>query len=352
MGDGYDPREVRKESYIISSVDLREVVRRWARAADKWVWSTQPRFVFEEDGTERDMLAPVDEVLPEHYEDEVGWWTCHPDTHIEDLAVIYRNAGRGDPEAFPVRGPRDLCYVVLVTSNAFPLKDEPLADRFSGHYGCRFVVVARFEPPIGIEELRRDPILRQWGALKAGFVRAAMSMPDEVWDRLIELVASPGEPRSGAVPAPRGRRKGRQVRPDPINKRRLEYRLEDWLEAHPESLRAFGYQLAVEARQVLCTPDHEGTIDLLCRRLDRKDSYVVIELKAAEVRRDAIAQALGYVGWLRTHIAGSDVSAIVIGIGEHIQVPWVIEAVDGIARLDWSDFDLPGDLRDELGVIC
>ena len=158
-------------------MDLLEVDRRWGAAARKWVWSARPRYVFEDDGSERDWLEPVDDVLPEDYEDESGWWTCHPETRIDDLAVVYRNAGRNDPEPFPIVGPRDLCYIVLVTSEPFPLKDDPLARELAKFHGCRYVVVSRFEPPVPIEDLRNDPVLAEWPALRAGFVRAAMPCP-------------------------------------------------------------------------------------------------------------------------------------------------------------------------------
>jgi len=146
-----------------------------------------------------------------------------------------------------------------------------------------------------------------------------------------------------AKPAPR------VVRRDPEVARRLEARLEDWLEANPAALDALGPPLSVEARQVYCR-GHEGTIDLVCRRRDRRDAWVVIELKADEVRRDAIAQVLGYVAWLREDVGTDEVTGVVIGLQPHRQVQWVLDAVDGVDIAHWSDFDLPDDLRDELGL--
>lgn len=95
-------------------MDLREVDRRSGGGARKWVWSARPRYVLEEDGTERPDLEPVEDVSDDDFEDETGWWTCDPDTAVGDLAVIYRSSGIQDPD-YPVRGPKDLAYVALAT---------------------------------------------------------------------------------------------------------------------------------------------------------------------------------------------------------------------------------------------
>lgn len=324
---------------------IREVDRRWGGTATKWVWSARPRYMFDEDGSERAVLEPVDEVLPTDYTDETGWWTCHRDTKMHDLAVMYRNAGKKDPEPYPVEGPKDLCYVCLAVSCALPLAEDPLAGEFSEHYGCRFVVVARFEPSIGIGELRADAITRDWGALKAGFVQAAMPMPDEVWHRLVEMGTTE---RPAAV---LGRR--RKPRLPEGERRRLEQRLEDWLESNPHELRrVVGFDVVVHQRQMLCTPDHDGTIDLLCRRADQSRRHLVVELKVEEVKRDAVAQVLGYVGWLRAQPDVDNATALIIGLEPHVQVPWVLETLpEGLVQTaHWDKLDLPDDLASELGL--
>lgn len=324
-------------------MDVRELDRRWGATASKWVWSARPRYVFEEDGSEREDLEPVDEVLPEDYSDESAWWTCDPKTEMHNIAVIYRNAGTNDPD-FPVGGPKDLCYVCLVLSNPFPLADNPLAGEFAEHYGCRYIVLARFQPPIGIGELRTDPVTRDWGALRAGFVKAAMPMPDQIWHRLVEMAEAHRPPRRGS---------GRRRRRLPEGERhRLEQRLEDWLEVHPEELAKVALNVAVERRQVLCSPGHDGTIDLLCRHTDQPGSYLVVELKSEEIKRDAIAQVLGYVAWLRSRTGIGDVTALVIGLDPHIQVPWVLKTLpQGLVELaHWGQFNVPVDLARELGL--
>jgi hypothetical protein len=297
----------------------------------------QAPHVFEEDGSERTDMEPVDEVLPEHYTDEAGWWTCDPRTKMHDLAVIYRSTGAAGPDRYPVLGPKDLRYVCIALSDAFPLADDPLAGEFSDHYGCRYVVVARFEPPISIGELRSDPITREWPALKAGFVRAAMAMPNEIWDRLVEITGiHRTHPRRGRCTA----------RLTEGEQHHLERRLEDWLEQHPQQLRRIGHDVVAYQRQMICHPDHDGTIDLLYKYADRPDSFLAVELKAGEIKRDAVAQVLGYVGWLRNQPGVSNASALIIGLDPHLQVPWVLATLpDGLVQIaNWDALDLPDGL--------
>jgi RecB family endonuclease NucS len=148
-------------------------------------------------------------------------------------------------------------------------------------------------------------------------------------------------------------RRGPRRRLGPGERDDLERRLEGWLEAHPEALRPLGFDLAVEQRQMLCTPGHDGTIDLLCRRLDREASYVVVELKVDdEIRRDAVAQVLGYVGWLRSRPGVEDAAGLIIGLAPHTQVPWVLGVLpEGLVRVaHWDELAVSGDLARDLGL--
>ncbi len=171
-----------------------------------------------------------------------------------------------------------------------------------------------------------------------------MPMPQEIWDRLVEMSST------GRGMRPRGARRTPRL---PERKRYpLERQLEEWLEAHPEELRRIGFDVVVHRRQMLCIPGHDGTIDLLCRRAGQPNRYLVIELKAEEIRRDAVAQVLGYVGWLRTRPGVDDATALIIGLNLHIQVPWVLKTVpDGLVQVtDWSELDVPDELARDLGL--
>ncbi len=319
-------------------MDLREVDRRYG-GSRKWVWSAQPRFVFEDDGTERPDLEPVEDVGDEAFEDETGWWTCHPDTKAGDLAVIYRSSGNKDPD-YPVRGPKDLAYVALVTSEPpFALDRDPFAieQGLGGKYGCNVLIVAKIEPPVGLAELRADPVLRDWPALKASFVKAAMPMPDAVWRRFVEVAASDG--RSPSARRPQRRRSST------LERRHIERQLEDWLTESLDALRPHGLDLELVGRQIYCE-GHEGTMDVLCRRAGGRAEFVVLELKVDEVRRDAVGQILGYLGWLRRRREVSEATGVLIGGWQHPQVPYALDEVDAkVQWISWDTLDLPGDLR-------
>jgi hypothetical protein len=321
---------------------ITDVDRRYAAAAGaKWVWVSGPQYTFEADGKAPRWLLPVEEVLPEHFDDDNGWWTCHPDTKAGDLAVLYRSGAENDPGYVPRYGPKDVSHVLLATSDAFALADDPLVGEFADKHGCCFVTLAEFSPPIGIRTLRADRVLASWPALRAGFVRSASPMPEEVWRRLVQL------DRKSTTPRGTGRR---QLTPS--ERRDIEHRLEQWLAAHVDALEPLigGPVELAGGPQWQLGEDHGGTLDPLLRRRDRHGDLIVIELKVDDVRRDAIAQALGYVGWLRAQPGVARVTAIVIGLEEQIQVPWVRSMLgDEIAVSHWDDVaGLPKPLRNLL----
>ncbi|MDA0179319.1 PDDEXK nuclease domain-containing protein [Solirubrobacter phytolaccae] len=266
------------------------------------------------------------------FDDENGWWTCHPETRAGDLAVVYRSAGARDSE-FPVRGPKDLAYVVLATSDAFRLDENPLAvdAGFGRHYGCHHAFVAKIDPPIRLAELRADLVLSAWPALKASFVRAAMPMPEQVWQRLLEIAGVvAGRRPSNAVTGHR-----------PLKPVRTELELENWLAQNLSVLREHGLDLELIGQQVFCK-GHDGTIDILCHLKDEPRHYVVIELKAGEVRRDAVGQILGYVGWVRNAPDAIDVTGVLIGQSQHRQVPYALaEVVSRVRWISWDSIEFP-----------
>jgi hypothetical protein len=320
-------------------VDLDEVNRRWGPA--RWVWSARAKYLFHEDGTERRDLAPVDEVTAEDYSDESGWWTCHRD-HAEDkLSVIYRSAGKDDD--FPLVGPRDLRYVFLATKNARPLKHDPFAGKFANHHGCPYVVVSQFDPPITIDRLRRE-FGDTWPALRAGFVQAAMPMPPEVWERLIEIDRENRVSGVTTRSAPTF---------SPAEREAREARVQDWLATNLTVLRAIGLDLTLRDQSWLCGWDHQGRIDLLLEERTRPGHLVAVELKVDEVRREAVAQVLGYVGWLRQQPWVRDARGLILGNGAHRQVPFVLDVLDErlVQRVDWSDLPLPPEIRRELRLV-
>lgn len=310
-------------------MDLGEVLLRYG-TGQKWQWTTSPEFVLDDDGSDRAHLEPVAEVLDWHWTDQNGWWTCDPRTEPGDLAVVYRS-----------QKSKDLRYVVLCTSAPFSLADDAGAQRagLNEKMGCRCVVVSKIEPSIAIQELRDDPIVARWPALRNDFVRGAAPVPDDVWDRLMEMSTGHRPPRPKPVP-PAGT----------IARKQLEHDLETWLADNLDALRPLGFEVELVRRQFLCDPGHDGTIDLLCQPRGKAKQRVAIELKAVEVDRDAVAQTLGYLGWLDQQTGVGSASGIVIGVGAHRQVEYVLDRVcdDQLHILNWAQLPLPPELAERL----
>ena len=116
----------------------------------RWVWTTRP-----------EAYPGLD--VREHS------WCCAPGTRSGDLGVVYRSRER-----------KDISHLVVVRSDAeFPGPGAP---------ACRVEVLARFPEPLALAEMRADPVLAQWPALRASFVQRCFPVPDPVWTRLRELL--------------------------------------------------------------------------------------------------------------------------------------------------------------------
>ena len=127
----------------------------------RWVWVVGPSCYLDEHGGEDPKLRPGTAGLR---------WACHRDTHAGDLAVLYRS-----------RRAKDLAYLFRATS-------EPVLE--DGAWNCEASVVCRLPRPVGLAELRADPVTAAWPALRASFVRTAFPVPDDVWERLMAMSGS------------------------------------------------------------------------------------------------------------------------------------------------------------------
>lgn len=226
-----------------------------------WVWVTGPDYYLEPDGiTENRELDPDSEYSTDN------WWTCHRDTKKDDLVVLYRSTMA-----------KDIKYLIRVTSDAYSLADDPDAEP-GWTWGCDFEVIERFDHGIAIAELRADPITARWPALRAAFVRSAWSVPQEVWDRLLQMAEVTSQ------------RVATQLR---FSKQRAlkEAEIEQELLTSPSLLRDLGLSFDRLRRQVKCRTS--GFADLV--GYSRSDvPSLVIELKRGWAGRDAVAQVLGY----------------------------------------------------------
>jgi len=135
----------------------------------RWVWSTRPDHYRDASGDEHPHLDPTAPEVPEP-------WCCSSRVRAGDLGVVYRSRER-----------RDLSHLVVVRSDA---ERAPEPD---GGWTCRVRVLARFREPLELLELRADPVLSRWPALRASFVQRCFPVPEPVWQRL--LVVGPPELR-------------------------------------------------------------------------------------------------------------------------------------------------------------
>ncbi|MCD2186613.1 endonuclease NucS domain-containing protein [Actinomycetospora soli] len=231
------------------------------REPQHWVWVTGPEYYLESDGvTENRELDPDSDYATDN------WWTCHRDTKKDDLVVLYRSTVA-----------KDIKYLIRATSDAYTLADDPDAEP-GWTWGCDFEVIERFDHGIGIAELRSDPITAQWPALRAAFVRSAWSVPQDVWDRLLQMA----EVTSHHVAL--------QIRVS-LQRALKEAEIEEELLTSPALLRNVGLSFDHLRSQVKCRAS--GFADLV--GYNRSDMpSVVIELKRGRASRDAVAQVLGY----------------------------------------------------------
>jgi predicted RNA-binding protein with PUA-like domain len=125
-----------------------------------WVWVVGPDCYLDDDGGEHPKLAPGAPAMR---------WACHRDTRPGDLAVLYRS-----------QRAKDLAYLLRATS-------DPAYEPGPRPWNCAAEVVERLEHPVPLADLRADPVTATWPALRASFVRTGAPVPDDVWDRLIEM---------------------------------------------------------------------------------------------------------------------------------------------------------------------
>jgi len=209
--------------------------------------------------------------------------------------VLYRSSGARDPD-YSVRGPKDFAYIFLVTSRrAFPLYEDidAIEEGLEHHYGCHSVPIAKLNPPIPIEQLREDDVLRQWKAYRASFVRAASPCPEPVWNRLMELALSGGPYARPARRRRPPREKTRSPKTVPES-RRLEDRLEDWLADNLVVLHRHGWSLELVDTQVFCGDEHGGTMD---RANGRTPARITSSLSSKQLRPGAMLRARCWDIW-------------------------------------------------------
>ncbi len=237
-----------------------------SRIPQYWLWVTGKDYYAEADGSDRVDLDPSQQA------DAGGWWTCHKNTRAGDRVLLYRKSPR-----------MDIAYLIEAMSDSYSITGDPYARDHGWDYGCEYRVVRKLKRPVTLAELRGDPGLRDWGALRANFRGRAHAIPERTWARLLAIIKR-GNP-------------GPEPSPDPSGKI-TEKELEDRIVADPSVLAPFGLAVKSFDRQVYCR-GYGGLIDLI--GFDGKGRRtVVIELKVVRASRNTYAQIASYLGWVES----------------------------------------------------
>lgn len=226
-----------------------------------WLWVTGPDYYLDDDGQERRDLDPGQGYEPG------GWWTCHRETEDGDLVLLYRSQRR-----------KDLAYLIETRSAAYSILDENLAAEMGWDYGCDYEVIEKFAKPLMLGEMRSDPVLRDWGVVRANFRRRVYEIPPDIWDHLLDRLVE-------------DRRTIDRKRQRTDRRYSLERDIEERLSADLRCFRPYGYNLELRERQHICR--RGGRADIVAFDVDAK-RYVIIELKRGLVSRGAVAQLLSY----------------------------------------------------------
>lgn len=245
-----------------------------------WVWVTGPDYYLDEDGNENPELDPDRGYTTD------DWWTCDRDTRAGDLVLLYRSTLK-----------KDIAYLIRVTSDACPL-DQAQVREFGHGFGCGFKVLQRLPRPIPIGEMKADPVVATWPALKAAFVKRSWPIPDNVWTRLLELA----EVSSTAI-------ENRIVAADTAHV--LETTICEELDRNHGLLRAHDVDFWALRREA--TLPGAGRADFVGLGRTRKPK-LVIEVKKGLVGPRAVAQVLRYREALtRQHEPSLPIKAVLIG---------------------------------------
>ncbi len=284
-----------------------------------WLWVTRPEYYLEDDGSEREALDPSRKV------DTGSWWTCHKDTRKGDLVFLWRTTPK-----------RDIGYLIQAESDAYSIADDDYAAEKGWDYGCDYHPLYRFQRPVTIQDLHREPYLQDWRAYKAQFQRRVYRIPFEYWTKLNQLAAIKNPGYQAFIEG--------VLRETLYKTIVLEEQLEESLVQNLGLLKRFGYDLELyfdsatgtTGRQLVCK-GNGGRIDLLCYERRRK-RYVVIELKNVCASQGTFGQICSYVGWVQDRIAGgASVVGLVISRGFDAKFQSSLKVTDRIFHLDLKE---------------
>jgi hypothetical protein len=215
----------------------------------------------------------------------------------------------------------DIGYLLQAQSDAYLLEDIEFAQSQGWSYGCDYKPVFKFTQPLSIAEIRADPYLENWNALRANFQKLSFPFELSVWTRVNRLLKSNNRGYAAALKEVSGRVSAAI---------QSEEDLEERIVGDPSVLRKFGYDLELwnddetgaAGRQYICK-GFGGRIDLLCVRkeshgggVSKKKRFVVIEIKNVRAGATTLTQIFGYMNWVvREKAHGQPVEGLVISRG-------------------------------------
>lgn len=279
-----------------------------------WLWVTGPNYYLDEEGNERPDLDPSGGI-----EDLWGSWTCSKDTKIGDLALLWRSRRNirevlGPGAKVKISLKSDIGYLFQAESDAYTNDDKEEIISRGWNYGCEMVPIYKFKNPLSISEIRRNPYLQDWNALRGKFQHSYFKISLEDWERLSKLLV--------------GKNPDYEKLLDKVQRTRipvkvfLEEQIEEKLVQNLGLFKRLGFNLklfedsakGLIGRQLVCVGG-EGRIDLLCYDKQKK-TYVVIELKNVRAGINTFGQISNYIGWVKETIAHrNSVKGLVISRG-------------------------------------
>lgn len=281
-----------------------------------WQWVTKSLYFLETDGNERGALEP------EYDADPGGWWTCHKDTKVGDLILLYR-AGKGNGRTY-----QDIKYLIQATSDAYPISDDEYAFEHGWEYGCDYKPLFKFKNSITYHEIDKDPYLNEWNAYRGHFQRSVYKTDEKHWKIVNDILSKKNKEYANFLKT----FKSGEIVKDILTEKDFENELAKNIRV----LNEFGYDIEVESQQEICK-GQGGFIDLLCKNKS-DDSYVVIELKIVRANRNTFGQISDYMGWVMDRKAnGKSVKGLVISRGYDNSFKSALRTNGNIDHVELSD---------------
>ena len=263
-----------------------------------WLWVTRKEYYLNKDGSD---YCDLD---PENYKNGQGsdsWWTCHKDTRKGDLVLLYRTTPK-----------KDIAYLIEAMTDSFSLMKDKYAKKKGWDYGCDFLPLVKIENPLTLKKIKDNPYLEDWNALKAAFRKKVFSIDKSYWDKLCQLINIKNPGFQQVV-----KKMGIKTTIKAFREKEIEDKL---VQTNFEGFHELGYNLRLYVDKKTSRPGQQfkcignNRIDLLC--LNKKNNFVVIEIKNVKANKAAFAQISSYMGWIEKNMPGrKKVSGIVLARG-------------------------------------